>query len=70
MNVADLDIEELKITEEEFDPSKLPDEIPDTLRNKIAEDLKDKKLLDVASVHKSIQGEDIYFDFRKDNNFY
>lgn len=68
LNVADLDIEELKIIEEEFDPSKLPDEIPDTLRNKIAEDLKDKKLLDVASVHKSIQGEDIYFDFDEESD--
>lgn len=68
LNVADLDIEELKITEEDFDLSKLPEDMPDTLRNKIAEDFKDKKLLDVASKHKSIQGEDIYFDFDEESD--
>jgi len=68
LNVADLDIEELKITEEEFDPSKLSEDIPDVLRNKILEDFKDKKLLDVASVHKNIQGEDIYFDFDEESD--
>ncbi|WP_320035792.1 ATP-binding protein [Halarcobacter sp.] len=68
LNVADLDIEELKITEEEFDPSKLSEDIPDVLRNKIVEDFKDKKLLDVASVHKNIQGEDIYFDFDEESD--
>ena len=66
--IADLDIEELKITEEEFDLSKLPSDIPDELKTKISEDMKDKKMLDVASLHKSIQGNDVYFDFNEESD--
>jgi hypothetical protein len=68
LSIADLDIEELKITEEDFDSSKLPSDIPDDIKNKICEDMKDKKLLDVSSVHKSIQGEDVYFDFNEESD--
>lgn len=68
LNIADLDIEELKITEEEFDISKLPSELPETLKNEIAKDFKDKKLVDVLSLHKSIQGEDVYFNFNDESD--
>jgi len=68
LNVADLDIEELKITEEEFDSTKLPSDMPDALKSKIAEELKDKKILDVLSLHKNIQGEDVYFDFEEESD--
>ncbi|MFA9373683.1 MAG: ATP/GTP-binding protein [Poseidonibacter sp.] len=63
LNVADLDIEELNITEEDFDSTSLPSDMPEDIREKICEDLKDKKMLDVVSVHKSLQGESIHFDF-------
>lgn len=66
--VADLDIEELKITEEDFDTSKLPLDIPDEIRVKLAEDIKDKKILNVSSLHKSIQGDDVYFDFNEESD--
>ncbi len=66
--VADLDIEELKITEEDFDNSKLASDIPDEIKSKILEDMKDKKVLDVASLHKNIQGDDVYFDFNEESD--
>jgi len=68
LHIADLDIEELKITEEQFDIAKLPEDIPDEIKNKIVDDMKDKKLLDVSSLHKSIQGNDIYFDFEDESD--
>ncbi|MEA1920944.1 MAG: ATP-binding protein [Campylobacterota bacterium] len=68
LNVADLDIEELKITEEDFDSAILPEDIPDALKSKLTEDFKNEKLLDVASVHKNIQGENVYFDFDEESD--
>jgi len=68
LTIADLDIEELNIKEEDFDSSKLPSDMPQDLKEKICEDMKDKKLLDVASVHKNIQGEDVYFDFHEESD--
>ncbi|RXJ87827.1 ATP/GTP-binding protein [Arcobacter sp. CECT 8985] len=68
LNIADLDIEGLNITEEDFDSSILPSDMPEDIRDKICEDMKDKKMLDVASVHKSIQGKDIYFDFEDESD--
>lgn len=68
LHIADLDIEELKITEEQFDSSRLPSDLPDELKNKIAEDLKEKKMLDVSSLHKSVQGDDVYFDFDEESD--
>lgn len=68
LTIADLDIEELNITEEDFDSSKLPSDMPKDLKDKLCEDMKDKKLLDVSSVHKNIQGEDVYFDFNEESD--
>ncbi len=68
LHIADLDIEELKITEEQFDIAKLPEDIPIELRNKIVHGSQEVKILDVASLHKSIQGNDVYFDFEDESD--
>lgn len=68
LNIADLDIEELKITEEDFDVTKFAVDIPDEIKSKIVDDMKDKKVLDVSCLHKSIQGENIYFDFNEESD--
>jgi len=68
LHVADLDIEELKITEEQFDASKLPEDLPDELKSKLIEDMKDENMLDIFSLHKSIQGDDVYFDIKEESD--
>jgi len=68
LHVADLDIEELKITEEQFDASKLPEDLPDELKSKLIEDMKDENMIDVFSLHKSVQGDDVYFDIKEESD--
>ena len=68
LNIADFDIEELLITEKQFDASSLPDDIPQELKNDILKDMKDKKMLDVKSLHKTVQGNDVYFDIRDESD--
>lgn len=68
LNIADLDIESLKITEESLDFNTLPSEIPDEIKIGLLADLKDKKVLDVRSLHKSLQGEDVYLNFKTDES--
>lgn len=67
LNIADLDIEELKISEEQFDPSKIPENIPEELKIGLIKDLKDTNMLDVKSLHKTIQGTDVYFDISNES---
>jgi len=68
LEVADLDIEELKVTEEDFDISKVSSDLPEEIKAKLAEDMKDEKVFDVLSLHKSIQGDDVYFDFNEESD--
>ncbi|MDQ7060916.1 MAG: ATP-binding protein [Sulfurimonas sp.] len=68
LNIADLDIEELLISEEQFDESTIPDDIPEELKISILNDMKDKKVLDVKSLHKTVQGEDVYFDIKDESD--
>ena len=68
LNIADLDIEELLISEEKFDISTIPEDIPEELKSTIVNDMKDKKILDVKSLHKTVQGKDVYFDFNDESD--
>ncbi len=68
LNIADLDIEELLITEQQFDESTIPDDIPEELKSSIINDMKDKKVLDVKSLHKTVQGNDVYFDINDESD--
>lgn len=68
LNIADFDIESLKVTEEAFDLAALPADMPDALKKSIADSFKDEKILDVRSLHKSLQGEDVYLNFKTDES--
>jgi len=68
LNIADLDIEELLITEQQFDASTIPEDLPEELKSSILNDMKDKKLLDVKSLHKTVQGNDVFFDINDESD--
>lgn len=63
LRAADLNIEDVVIETKPFDVKSLPDEMPANLKKEIADELKDKKLVDIKTVHKSNEGSNVTFDF-------
>ncbi len=68
LRAADLDVEDIVIEKEPFDPKTLPDDIPEPVKEMIAGDLKDKHIIDIKTVHKSMAGETIAFDFEDESD--
>ncbi|SJN11602.1 hypothetical protein CZ787_06295 [Halomonas citrativorans] len=67
LKAADLDIDDIKVESEPFDVSSLPDDIPQTVRNEIARDMKGKKVLDISTIHKASDGSDVVFDIEDES---
>lgn len=63
LRAADLNIEDILVEKKPFDLNLLPTDMPESLRNSIDEDLKDKQILNIKTVHKSGDGESVIFDF-------
>lgn len=62
LKAADLDIDNVVIESEKFSVKHLPDDLPDDLKKKIIEDMKDNEIFDIKTVHHSAQGKLISFD--------
>ena len=56
LKAADLDIHDIRIDKEKFDPESLSEYIHDSIREKIIKDMKDKELIDIKTIHKSQSG--------------
>ncbi|AHK77857.1 RloA protein [Ectothiorhodospira haloalkaliphila] len=63
LHAADLHIDDILVETKPFDLDALPEDMPGSLRDVIAEDLKGKKVIDIKTVHKDSQGHDVTFDF-------
>ncbi len=68
LHAADLNIEDIIVETKPFDINALPDDMPDQLKDAIAGDLKDKQLINIKTVHKSIDGETVSFDFKEESD--
>ena len=68
LKVADLDIADLDIEEKPFDPEVLPEDMPSELREKIVDDLKNKKMKRAYSIHKDLQGNEVRFNIDRDES--
>ena len=63
LHAADLNIEDIVVKTEPFDTKSLPDDMPAHVKAALAEELKDKELVDIKTIHKSTEGEEVIFDF-------
>lgn len=68
LRAADLNIEDIVIEKEPFDVKALPDDMPQHMKDALSVELKDKKLLDIKTVHKSVDGELVAFDFKDESD--
>lgn len=65
---ADLDIDDIKLVSTKLDDNFFPKEFPEQLKNTFLEKLKDHELIDVKTVHKRDDGEDVFFDLKDESD--
>ena len=68
LRAADLNIEDILVEKQPFDVKALPSDMSEHMKDAIADQLKDKKLLDIKTVHKSIDGDSVTFDFEDESD--
>lgn len=68
LRAADFHIDDILVESRPFDPDTLPTDMSEPVREAIAGDLKDKKILDIKTVHKGGDGDPIVFDFEDESD--
>lgn len=68
LRAADLNIEDILIEREPFDIKSLPDDMPDHVKKAFADELKGKQLIDIKTIHKSVEGSNVTFDFEEESD--
>jgi len=59
---ADIDIHDIKLEKETFEPERLSDDIPISIKEKLIEDLKGKEFVDIKTIHKTPSGKSVALD--------
>jgi len=62
LRAADLNIEDILVEKKPFDTQSLPADMPQSLRKFIADDLKDKQVINIQTVHTGNDGKPVVFD--------
>lgn len=68
LRAADLHINDILVESKPFDLDALPKDMPESLREVIAGDMKGKKIIDIKTVHKDDDGEAVTFDFEDESD--
>lgn len=68
LKAADLDITDLDVRPEKISLKHLPKELPDEMKKEILNDIGDHNILNVKTVHRSVQGKLINFDLREESD--
>jgi len=68
LRAADLHIEDILVEKKPFESLGLPDNLPKSLRELFAEDMKDKQFLKIQTVHKDKDGNPVAFDLGEESD--
>lgn len=68
LRAADLNIDDILVESRPFDLTVLPNDMPEPVRNAIASDMKNKKILDIKTVHMDSEGNPVIFDFEDESD--
>ncbi len=68
LHAADLNIEDIIVEKSFFDVNALPNDMPEQLKNAIAGDLKGQQVINIKTVHKSIEDESVRFDLTEESD--
>lgn len=62
LKAADVDIDDIELEKEKFDPQNLPDDIPEEIKIHLEKQYKDKSIMQVKTIHTLETGQKILFD--------
>ncbi len=62
LRAAGIDIDDVELEKEEFDINALPDDMPDSVKDELARQLKDKSIVRVKTIHVLDSGRKVRFD--------
>jgi len=68
LKAADFDIHDIKIETEKFDPKSLPDEFPESIKEKIITEMKGKEVIDIKTIHKTDAGNLVPLEFEDESD--
>ncbi|WP_235784794.1 AAA family ATPase [Serratia fonticola] len=62
LKAADIDIDDISVKKDKFNPSDLPEEMPDYVKEMIVKNMKDEDVFEIKTLHKDNRGELISFN--------
>ncbi|MEF8770989.1 AAA family ATPase [Candidatus Accumulibacter contiguus] len=68
LQAADLDIQDVIIESEKMSAKHFPDDMPDELKTTLLAKMQDSEVLDIKTVHRSLDGRAVSFDFRDESD--
>lgn len=68
LQAADLNIEDIVIETKPFDAENLPDNMPEHVKRTLMDELQDKEIIDIKTIHKSNEGDRVTFDFDEESD--
>jgi len=68
LKAADFDIHDIKVDKQKFDLEMLPDEIPESARESIIKELKEKEFLDIKTIHKTASNKLVLLNFEEESD--
>lgn len=68
LKAADFDIHDIKIETEKFDPSVLPDDVSEAIKEEIINKMKGKEFIDIKTLHKTDTGSLMPLDFEDESD--
>lgn len=68
LKAADVDIEDISLEKERFDPSTLPEDMPDVVKQQIEERYKDKQIVNVKASHTISSGRKVLLDMNVESD--
>ncbi|MDP2141759.1 MAG: ATP-binding protein [Gammaproteobacteria bacterium] len=68
LHAADLNIDDILVESRPFDPTFLPEDMPEPVRNAILGDMKGKQILDIKTIHKDSDGNPVTFELEDESH--
>jgi AAA15 family ATPase/GTPase len=68
LQAADLDIQDVIVESEKMSAKHFPDDMPDELKTTLLAKMQDSEVLDIKTVHRSLDGRAVSFDFRDESD--
>ncbi|MDD9864102.1 MAG: ATP-binding protein [Gammaproteobacteria bacterium] len=68
LKTADLDIHELRVRKEPFDPKSLPDDMPASVKQMISKEMENEEIYTIQTVHRDAEGKEQNFGFDEESD--